>query len=152
MALAGQRDKEAVPVLIDLLAKLNRRECGQVEEFLARLAGEAAPAPVSGTDESSRKKQAAAWLAWWREAGPKLDPARLAEVSRTLHYTLVVLLDEGRIIDLDSRNRRRWQIDHLVFPLDAQLLPGDRVLVAEHHANRVTERSSKGQLLWEKGV
>jgi hypothetical protein len=32
------------------------------------------------------------------------------------------------------------------------MLPGDRLLVAEHDANRVTERNRKGEIIWEKRV
>ena len=37
----------------------------------------------------------------------------------------------------------------LVFPLDVQLIDEDRLLVAEHHANRVTERNTRGEVLWQ---
>ena len=30
------------------------------------------------------------------------------------------------MVELESDNRPRWQVDNLVFPLDAQVLPGDR--------------------------
>ena len=43
-----------------------------------------------------------------------------------------------------------WQINNLLFPLDAQLLGEDRVLVAEYHGNRVTERDLKGAIIWSK--
>src|SRR5262249_28756191 len=33
-----------------------------------------------------------------------------------------------------------------------QVLPGDRVLVAEHFAGRVTERDFRGRVLWEKRI
>jgi outer membrane protein assembly factor BamB len=33
-----------------------------------------------------------------------------------------------------------------------QVLPGDRILVAEYHGNRVTERDSTGKVLWEKEI
>jgi hypothetical protein len=36
----------------------------------------------------------------------------------------------------------------LLRPRDAQVLPGQRVLVAE--LNRVTERDPRGKILWEK--
>jgi outer membrane protein assembly factor BamB len=37
-------------------------------------------------------------------------------------------------------------------PIDAQALPGGRVLIAEHQGQRVTERDLKGNVLWEKKV
>src|SRR5205823_6720960 len=62
------------------------------------------------------------------------------------------LLDQGEVVNLDGSNRPRWRVGGLQFPLDAQLLPGDRVLVAEHKGDRVTERNAKGDILWEKKV
>jgi hypothetical protein len=56
------------------------------------------------------------------------------------------------VADLDEKKRERFRIDGLDFPLDAQYLPGDRVLVAEYQGGRVTERNSKGEVLWEKKV
>jgi outer membrane protein assembly factor BamB len=53
-------------------------------------------------------------------------------------------------MELGTDNQPRWQIDNLIFPLDAQYLPGDRVLIAEYHAARVTERNTKGEVLWQK--
>jgi outer membrane protein assembly factor BamB len=43
-------------------------------------------------------------------------------------------------------------INGLKKPLDAQMLSGDRVLVAEHDANRVTVRDLKSKIVWEKKV
>lgn len=152
LALAISREKDAVPVLIGLLPKLEAKERATVEDLLYRLADDKAPNLLLGDDEASRRRYTEAWLAWWKEAGPKLDPARLAEATRTLHYTMVVLLDLGRIVDLDERNQPRWQLDDLQFPLDAQMLPGDRVLVAEHNGGRVTERNKKNEVIWEKKI
>jgi hypothetical protein len=75
--------------------------------------------------------------------------ARLEQATRTLGNTLVVLLDKGTAIDLDNTNKPRWQIEGLEFPLDAQLLPGDRLLAAEHNGGRVTERTRDGKVKWE---
>jgi hypothetical protein len=38
-----------------------------------------------------------------------------------------------------------------MFPVDAWVLPGNRVLIAEYSGHRVTERDLKGKILWEKG-
>src|SRR5262249_29224851 len=69
-----------------------------------------------------------------------------------LGYTLVVLLDKGKVIELDNANKPRLELEGLEFPLDVQLLPGDHVLAAEHNGNRVTERDKKGEVVWEKKV
>ena len=65
---------------------------------------------------------------------------------------MVVLLDEGRVVDLDKDNQPRWSVDNLDFPLDAQVLSGDRVLVAEYQGQQVTERNIKGEILWKKTI
>src|SRR5207245_1532465 len=36
--------------------------------------------------------------------------------------------------------------------LDAEVLPGNRLLVAEYYARRVTERNHKGEILWQKDI
>ncbi len=63
-----------------------------------------------------------------------------------------MLLDANQVLDLDANNRVRWKIENLEQVLDIQRLPGERVLLAEHRGNRVTERNSKGEILWEKKV
>src|SRR5262249_55221521 len=82
----------------------------------------------------------------------RVDLAQLDRIEPLHGYTLLVMLDVGRIVEVDADNKPRLQIDGLDFPLDAQSLPGDRVLVAEHNGNRVTERSRSGEILWEKRV
>jgi hypothetical protein len=68
-----------------------------------------------------------------------------------LGYTTMILLDQNRIIEVDGndKDKIRWQIDGVNFPLDIQVLPGDRVLVAEYNGNLVTERNFKGEILWK---
>jgi hypothetical protein len=73
-----------------------------------------------------------------------------ARPPRQLGYTMLVLLDQGKLLEIDGSKRVRWQITGLQSPLDAQYLEGDRVLVAEYGGNRVTERNLKGEVLWEK--
>jgi outer membrane protein assembly factor BamB len=67
-----------------------------------------------------------------------------------LDRTLVLLLDKGVVMELDKEKKERWQFGELQFPLDIQYLPGERVLVAEQEGGRVTERNTKGEVLWEK--
>jgi hypothetical protein len=152
LALASAGDKEAIPVLIALLGEAPNLDMGLVEDLLYRLAGDKAPSEDLGSNPAARRKYRDAWQAWWKETGPGLDLAKLEQTTRPQGLTLVLLLDLGRAIDLDASNRPRWQLDGLQFPLDIQMLPGDRVLVAEHNGNRVTERNPKGEILWEKRI
>jgi HEAT repeat protein len=159
VALAAAGEKEAVPVLIGLLDRLSSADAGHVEELLYRIADDKAPPPSppsprvgggkGGGGVASRRK---VWKAWWDDNGARVDAGRLEDAARTIGYTLVVLLDQGRILELDAANHPRLAIDRLDFPLDAQLLPKDHVLVAEHNGNRVTERDGKNQIVWEKRI
>ncbi len=148
------RDRDAIPVLIDLLTepKLTTQDTGLIEDFLYRLAADKPTPPVPAREPAARRKYREAWQAWWKEHGKGVELARIAEVSRLLGNTLVVLLDQGQVVDLDNQNKPRFTINGLDFPLDAQYLPGDRVLVAEHQGSRVTERNRDNKILWEKKI
>lgn len=153
LALAALRDKDAVSVLIRLLDELPWRDTDPIMNLLERLAGENMPAVVYGHDADSHRKYREAWEAWWNAAQAKIEPPRLEQASRPRGFTTVVLLDANVIEDLDAANRVRWKIDNLTTPLDVQLLPGEeRILVAEHPANRVSERDLKGEVVWKRIV
>jgi hypothetical protein len=152
LALAETGHKEAVPALIGLLEQAPSRETGLIENLLGQLAGDHAPVGPGSDENASRRKLVEAWQTWWKDHGDRVESARLEEIARELGFTLVVLLDAGQVLDLDASNRQRWKVEGLQFPLDAQLLPGNRVLVAEHNGNRVTERNQKGDVVWEKAI
>jgi HEAT repeat protein len=151
MALAKASDREAVPVLIELLGEVPQTQGWQVEDFLFRLAeGKEPPTRVLTNDPAVRRQCRADWAAWWGKHGKDIDLARAFRGRELLGYTTIVLLDRGQILEVDAKKRERWKIENVVFPLDVQYLPGDRVLVAEYHVNRVTERDLKGKILWEQ--
>jgi HEAT repeat protein len=151
MALWAMGVKEAIPVLIDLFPTQSPNDLWQAEDALYRLAQEKAPAVALGDTAESRKQFRDAWMKWWKENGDKLDvPALLKDVRKD--YTLLVLLDEGEVLELDAKDKERFRMSKIAFPLDAQTLPGERVLLAEHGGNRVTERLRDGTVLWEKKV
>ncbi len=152
IALALAKDRDSIPVLVDLLAKLPGYQACQAEDILLRLADEEAPAVGVGSSGVSHQKCREAWAAWWQTRGQTIDLTKLDEKAPLRGYTLVVLLEKGSVIELDAHNQPRLQMDGLKFPLDAQMLPGDRVLVAENKGDRVTERNRKGEVVWEKKV
>ncbi|HZT82897.1 MAG TPA: HEAT repeat domain-containing protein, partial [Gemmataceae bacterium] len=152
LGLAAAKEKDAVPVLIDLLAELPPEQAWPVEDMLYRLAGDNPPADAAPQGDDGRRKQRDAWAAWWKKHGDDIDLAKLNEQPKPRGWTMVVLLDKGVILELDAKNKPRWQIEGLQFPLDAQYLPGDRVLVAEQGGNRVTERNLKGEIVWQRQV
>ena len=155
-ALAAIRERGAVPVLIALLAELPLQQAYEVEEFLGQLSTpENAPKASLSSDAANRAKCRDAWAAWWKDNGAKVDLAKIEPGQRSLGLTLVVEnLDPktraGRVVELDSTGRIRWKIEGLQGPVDAQVLPGQRVLIAEQNVNRVSERDLNGKILWEK--
>jgi hypothetical protein len=152
LVLAAAKEKDSVGPLIDLLAELPQSQAWRAEEFLCRLAGDKAPSISLGPDKESRRKCRHAWTAWWRENGATVDLARLDQTKPMLGFTLVVLLDMKEVLELDRANNVRWHVDQLGYPLDAEILPNNRFLVAEHDANAVTERDTEGKILWQYGI
>jgi hypothetical protein len=154
LALAYAKERDAVPVLVELLAQVPLQHAWLAEDVLYRLAEGQEPPKVSlGTDTPARERCRDAWKAWWKDHGAKVDLAKLQDSQRLLGHTVVVLLDVGRVMELAAAdNQVRWQVNDLRFPLDVQPLSGDRLLVAEYHGNRVTERDTSGKILWEKSI
>jgi HEAT repeat protein len=158
VALALARDKEAVPVLIELLADLRPDEGYEVEDILRTLAGDAAPDVVLGKEAAERKKARDAWAAWWKKDGDKADLAKLADgvgAGRTLilvRDTTGAKVTQGRVVEVGRDGKVRWQIEGLRGPVDAQPLPGGRVLICEATGRRITERTPKGEVVWEKAL
>jgi hypothetical protein len=151
LALAAARERESVPVLIDLLAVLPADEAAQVQSTLYQLAGDRPPeVPAAGGEPAGRKKCRDAWAAWWKEHGAAADLARITAVAPVLGYTLLVEANTNRVSEVERDGKVRWAIDNLQVPIDAVVLPGDRVLIAEANAHRVTERDFKGNILWQK--
>jgi hypothetical protein len=151
LALVEARDKLAVPALIDLLPQLTQTQVWEAEDMLFRIAGDKAPRTHAGKDEADRKKCRDAWTDWWTQNGGAIDLGKLAPGHVVLGHTITILLDDGIVQEHDSQGKMRWQLKGIDFPLDAQMLPGDRLLLAEHGAARVTERNLKtGEIVWQK--
>jgi HEAT repeat protein len=149
-ALAYAGDRQTLPVLIDLLAVLPREQAEQVEEVLYRLAGSNAPLVALGVDPAEQRRCREAWLKWWEKFGERIDMAALKDGERQLGYTLLVLLNDNRVVEWDRDGKAPWEIKNLASPLDAEVLPNHRVLIAEYETKRVTERSLTGEILWQK--
>jgi HEAT repeat protein len=150
LAMTNARDKEGVPALIELLAELPAEQVWQAQELLFVLAGDAPPETTPGADEDSRKKNRDAWADWWKTNGAKVDFAKLDPARRWLNFTLYVDHGQNRVVELGPDNKPRWKIENLTNPIDAVILPGNRVLIAEYSGNKVTERDFNGKILWEK--
>ncbi|HZT82460.1 MAG TPA: HEAT repeat domain-containing protein [Gemmataceae bacterium] len=153
--LLQRKDKEAVPPLIDLLTGLPAERAWQAEEVLYRVAGDQAPQVSLGKEDDERKKCRNAWADWWKKSAAKIDLAKLDDATRLLGYTLVAKQNnngQGEVCETGPGGKERWKIGNLNFPIDAQVLPGDRVLIAEMNGGQVTERDLKGKVLWRHQV
>jgi HEAT repeat protein len=151
LALTVAQDREAVPALIDLLTIVSGDQLGQVEDALCQLAGDTSPEVSLGEKPEERKKCRDAWAAWWKVNAQRVDLSRLT-VRAWLGYTLVCDLNGNRVYELDRHGQQRWAITNAGGPIDARILPGNRVLIAEYGADRITERDFKGNILWERRI
>jgi HEAT repeat protein len=144
-------DKAAVSPLITLLTEAPAPSAWEAEELLGRLAGPTAPdVRLDLTEESGRRLCRAAWETWWRTNETTLDLSRLTWESRLLGLTLIADLDKGRVVEVGRDHGQRWRVDGFGGPVDVELLPSGRILVAENHSRKVTERDKTGRICWEK--
>jgi hypothetical protein len=151
VALARLGEKEAVGVLVSFMDRTPGLEMGRAEDVLFRLAKDKSPR-LAGPDADSRRKYRQQWEAWWKDSKDRVDLDVLNENTRGAGHTTVLLLDDNQVIDLDASKKERWKIDNVQYVLDLQRLPGERVLLAEYKGNRVTERNSKGEVVWSRNV
>ena len=150
------RDRTALPRLIALLDDAPAASLWQVEEMLQRLAGPKAPVETVA-DGTPEKRQSAvkAWDKWYAVNESTLDLARLCEGETHLGLVTVCEYDSaigqpgGQVWEAGRDGKQHWKIDGVLGAMDAQVLPGGRVLVAENAANRVTERDLSGAIKWE---
>src|SRR5262249_42118221 len=128
-------------------------QAGSAEEILFQLAGDRTPpTPPAERTAENRKKHRAAWTTWWEDNEPKIKLTRVAVSERMVGLTIVATLDQNRVGEIDKDGKYRWTLGNVGGPTDAQWLPGNKVLIAEHNANRVCERDMKGNVLWEHRV
>jgi HEAT repeat protein len=154
LALAGTRDADAVPVIIDAIGAMPPEQSEQAEEYMRRVAAERPPLDLPAGDDN-RGKRKAAWETWWKANSAKValvDRYPPTGYTRYLGYTLLVQPNNNQIVELGPDMKERWKMTGLLNPQDVQALPGDRFLVAEFGGQRVTERNLKGDVLWSKTV
>jgi hypothetical protein len=68
----------------------------QAEDYLYRLAGVQPPDLPPGGDAAARDKRRAAWAAWWRTHGARVNLVKPEVTAGLLGHTLVVEWDEER--------------------------------------------------------
>jgi hypothetical protein len=150
LALLRARDRAAPPALIDLLADGPTELAWQAEDVLTRLAGDKAPPPTAGDGADARKQRRDRWAAWWKDNGDAVDLARFDDADRLLGLTLTVEFNTNRVWECGADGAAKWEFRNLAGPMDAHVLPGGRVLLAESNSRTVSERDLKGNVKWEK--
>ena len=149
--LAFGRDRAALPVLVALLAELPLGPAWQAEELLFRVAGEQAPGVSLGDGSAeARKKCRTAWEGWHTKYGAGADLARLQEGQRLLGLTIGIEYNTSRVWECGPDGTTRWELggaQGISGPMDAWVLPGNRVLIADERG--VSERDFKGKVLWK---
>ncbi|MCI0457574.1 MAG: HEAT repeat domain-containing protein [Gemmataceae bacterium] len=157
------KDPTALPVLIALLGEPSVGLSWQAEELLHWVAGERAPMVTLGAAAAdAREKCRTAWEAWWRDWNTKRDWSELDGRKRQPGLMLVCETQRvprgcpGRVWLSGCDGRPRWLLQDLQEPIDVQLLPGNRLLLAEasqpHLPQRITERDLEGRILWQVPV
>jgi len=154
--LMRARDPKAVPALIALLEDAPLQLAWRAEDWLVRIAGEKAPSLAGDPGEpAQRKKWRGSWDDWWNNNKSHINLAKLDLNDSVLGVTMTCEMDGigqvgGRISEFDRNGNLRWSIEeNFSSPTDFQRLPGGRVLVAEHWAQKVTERDRQGKIVRE---
>ncbi len=149
LILTGERG--AVAVLIDLMPVVSDEQIGQIEDVLTQLAGTSAPETPWGTEQADKQKCRDAWAAWWKSNSDRVDLAHL--IARPWYgYTLLCDSSRNRVYEIDRHGKERWAIEGVPFPVDAWVVGGDHVLIAEYMGRRISERDFHGSIIWSRAV
>jgi HEAT repeat protein len=151
-ALARFGDKKAIAVLLHLLEDGPFTFACRSEYLLRLLAGERGPeASLDKDDNAVRRQCRSAWETWWKKNGAGVDLSRLKaeEPPRGLTDVCEDGDDGSRVWQWAEAGQPCWEILHLEGAHDAHALLNGRVLIAEHHAKRVSERDREGKIHWQ---
>ncbi|MBI2809015.1 MAG: HEAT repeat domain-containing protein [Planctomycetes bacterium] len=154
--MLAARDKSALPSFVKLINTLPAPYLPKVEEALYRLADDKGPTEtIHAGSPGSRQKVAKAWDKWLNDNAAKIDLAAIDDRESYLGLITVAEYDsrigniQGQVWEGTRGGPKRFSFAGVMGAMDAHTLPNGRVLVAENNANRVTERDSKGNILWD---
>jgi len=166
----GAGEKDALPVLIELLAQAPIALAWQAEELLRYAAGEGeAPPPVLGDGNApARAACRKAWAAWWDRRGGSLDLSQRSREHRRPALLIVWARAPAgpgyRIWLCGSDGVTRWQLAVAADVCGAHISPDGRILllqwnirerhprpgetVPESSRTGLAERTPDGKLVW----
>ncbi len=151
--LLAAKEPKAVTAMIDLIPTAPLPILGSIEATLFNLAGTDTPQVSSGTGSpDDRRRCRDGWAAWWKANAGKVDLARASRPAEFLGLTVVPEMHANKVWECGRDGKPRWELAGLHCPIDAQVLPGGRLLVAELNGHRVTERDHTGKIFWEHKV
>src|SRR5262249_20769712 len=118
------------------------------EELLHWVAGDAAPeATVGAGSVEARQQCKRAWEAWWRQQGDKLDFAKVDQDHRRPGLLLgcegAHPQEKGRGGGSGCDGKPRWLLTDRGRVVDAHLLSGNRVLIAEQPVDTYIREAGK---------
>jgi hypothetical protein len=156
-ALLDRGEAEALPALIKLLREAPGDRAYEVENALLAVAREQSPEANVGKTPESRKAAAEAWQGWYDRIGKKLDlPKVMEEASKPGSLVMLTLSQQTPIktkaIEVDATGKAGWEFEVNGTAFAMQKLPRDRILVAEYTNRKVTERTTKGDIVWSKDL
>lgn len=150
------KDKAGLPALVLALKEAPFDVARDAEDLLYRAGGESSPSVALSNDEPSRKACHLAWEQWLREKAPARPLSGFDSGMPFLGFTMILSMNRGdgksggsRVWEIDRSGKVRWEVKDLKTPVEAWVLPGNRVLIAEQGASRITERDFSGAIRWE---
>lgn len=152
-ALARFGNKKAIAVLLSFLSEGSFSLACRSEYLLRLLAEEKGPDRSLDRDEPVLRRAChAAWETWWKEQCERIDFGQLR--SEEPPHGLTVVCEDGddgsRVWGWAQGGQTCWEMRRLEGAHALQLLPNGRILVAEHHANRISERDHEGKIYWHE--
>jgi HEAT repeat protein len=157
-ALLAAREKIAVLALINLLRAAPPETRWQIEDMLSRLptcikGQPEIPQGAAGDTAEALRQWRDSWAAWWGKHEAGADLAKLEDRPAYQNLTLVPEMHAHKVYEFGPDGKVRWELaTDLRTPIDAQVLPSGRVLVAELDGGRVTERDRAGKIVWQHAV
>jgi len=155
--LLDRGESAAMPVLIDLLDDVPLDRAYEAEGALLVVAREQAPAVGVGKTPESRKAAVAAWQDWLKATGEKLDLAKVMQEANKPGALVLSMQGpvaaggiKSKVCEIDAAGKVAWELETNGYAYSAQKLPRDRVLVTEYTNRKISEVTTKGDVVWSK--
>jgi HEAT repeat protein len=150
--LLAVHDATSLPVLIALLNEANVEISWSAEELLHWVAGTTAPTEVVGAASATeRNKAVAAWTAWRKLHGARIDWERLEQEPRRPSLYLICGSDSVWLGGCDGKRKLlvEGQVLLALDPCDALLLPGNELLILPRDDDKAAKYNLAGDQVWK---